>query len=385
MLMGNMDVKLFIGIGDETTALAASQDSGKHYVMREGWGTSIGTGMGGGGFGRGSKSTQGRWELEPLFLPDALRRFHEKKSLLLVRGQFGAVLDKAHFFTERAFKARTAATNAFKSHLHIPTVNVPAAGVTAQPRAVAASVEASRENPALQDPATSKHESSRARVFKAASAIFVDTKRFEAAFLLAMNHASNQQIARLCSELRQTPEWFGDLRPRRGGLFARIKRGTVEALTQTLRAEIMAARQALNNDRAEHGAALAQNAAPDVATVAAELAVATLVGPGEAGAPPPPVSLASVNDNSFGGGAAAVEVARADDPAVEVNETIAAQIAEFDDVGRRAGQLIEVAATKSDAGEDLRVALDLESSLLATGTVRFVDTPYDDLGQQMSE
>jgi type IV secretion system protein VirD4 len=383
MLMGNMDVKLFIGIGDETTALAASQDAGKHYVMREGWGTSIGTGMGGGGFGRGSRSTQGRWELEPLFLPDALRRFHEKKSLLLVRGQFGAVLDKAHFFTEKAFKARTNATNAFKSHLHIPTVNVPATGVTAQSQPVAASVEASRESPALQDPAISKHESSRARILRAASAIFVDTKRFEAALLLAINHASNQQIARLCSELRQTPEWFGDLRPRRRGLFAWIKPGGVEALTQKLRAEIMAARQALNNDRAEHGAALAQNAAPTVATIAAEPVAATIVGPGEAGAPPP-VSPASVNDNSFGGGAAA-EVARADDLAVQVNEAIAAQIAEFDDVGHRAGQLVEAAASKSDGGDDLRVALARESSRLSTGTVRFVDTPYDDLGQQISE
>ena len=108
-----------------------------------------------------------------------------------------------------------------------------------------------------------------------------------------------------------------------------------------------------------------------------------LWGQGKPGAPPP-VSPASVNDNSFGGGAAA-EVARADDPAVQVNEAIAAQIAEFDDVGRRAGELVEAAASKSDAREDLRVALDRESSLLATGTVRFVDTPYDDLGQQMSE
>jgi type IV secretion system protein VirD4 len=380
MLMGNMDVKLFIGIGDETTALAASQDAGKHYVMREGWGTSIGTGMGGGGSGRGSKSTQGRWELEPLFLPDALRRFHEKKSLLLVRGQFAAVLDKAHFFTERVFKARTAATNAFKYRLHIPTVNVSAAGVTAQPQAVA-SIEASGENPARQDSATSKHESSRARILRAASAIFMDTKRFEAAFLLAMNHASNQGIARLCSELRQTPEWFGDLRPRRGGLFARLKRGGVEVLTQKLRAEIMAARQALNNDRVEHAATLARDAAPDVATVAAEPVVATIVGPGEAGAPPAPP--ASVNHNSFGGGAPA-EVAGAGDPPVRVNEAIATQIAEFDDVGRRAGELVESAASKSDAGEDLRVALDRESSRLATGTVRFVDTPYD-LGQPISE
>jgi hypothetical protein len=95
------------------------------------------------------------------------------------------------------------------------------------------------------------------------------------------------------------------------------------------------------------------------------------------------VSPASLNDNSSGGGAA--EAARANDPAVRVNEAIAAQIAEFDDVGRRAGQLVEAAASKSDAREDLRVALDRESSRLATGTVRFVDTPYDDLGRQISE
>jgi type IV secretion system protein VirD4 len=383
MLMGNMDVKLFIGIGDETTALAASQDAGKHYVMREGWGTSIGTGMGGGGFGRGSKSTQGRWELEPLFLPDALRRFHEKKSLLLVRGQFGAVLDKAHFFTEKAFKARTNATDAFKSHLHIPTVNVPAAAVAVRPQAAEVSVEPLRENPAPRDSATSKHEASRESVLKAASAIFIDAKCFEAAFVLAMNHASNQGIAHLCSELRQTPEWFGELRPRRGGLIARLKRGGIEARTQRLRAEIMTARQALNNDRAERGAAVAEDAGPDVATLAPEPAVPTLVGPGEAQAPPP-MPLASVNDNSFGGGAA-TKIARADDPAVQVNEEIAAQIAEFDDVGRRAGQLIEVAASKSDAHESLRVALDRESGRLSIGTVRFVDTPVDDLGQQMSE
>jgi len=81
MLMGNMDVKLFIGIGDETTALAASQDAGKHYVMREGWERHR-NGMAAAGSARQQIDAR-RWELEPLFLPDALRRFHEKKSLLL--------------------------------------------------------------------------------------------------------------------------------------------------------------------------------------------------------------------------------------------------------------------------------------------------------------
>jgi type IV secretion system protein VirD4 len=372
MLMGNMDVKLFIGIGDETTALAASQDVGKHYILREGWGTSIGTGFGAGGVGRGSRSTQGRWELEPLFLPDALRWFHEKKSLLLVRGQFGTVLDKAHFFTERVFKARTAATNAFKSHLHIPTVNVLASGVTAQPQAEVASIEASRESTAPQDSPTSKHESSRARVLRAAAAIFVNTKHFEAAFLLAMNHASNQEIGRLCSELRQTPEWFGDLRPRRSGFFAWIKRGGVEVLTQKLRAEIMAARQALNNDRAEHAATLAKNAAPTAATVAAEPLVATIVGLGEA----------SVNDNSFGGGAAA-EVARPEPEREPNGNAVVEAIAVVD---RETRALVEAARTAvlTAGNKSLLGEVQQRLGVLEIVSAQFVDAP-NDLAEHFSE
>ena len=340
--------------------------------------------MGSGGLGRGSKSTQGRWELEPLFLPDALRRFHEKKSLLLVRGQFAAVLDKAHFFTERAFKARTAATNAVKSHLHIPTVSVPAAGVTAQPQTVAASIEASRENPAMQDPATSKHESSRARVFKAASVIFVDTKHFEAAFLLAMNHASNQEIARLCSELRQTPEWFGDLRPRRGGLFAWIKRGGVEALTQKLRAEIMAARRALNNDRTEHVAALAQKAASAAAVAdGAESAEQSVVGagnPGVSAASPGPT--ASLNDNTLGDRAAA-EVARTEPDREPNGNAVVEKIAVVDHETRA---LIDVARTAvlRAGNESLQCEVQQKLGVLETVSMQFVDAP-NDLVQHLSE
>ena len=56
-------------------------------------------------------------------------------------------------------------------------------------------------------------ESACANVLRAASAIFVDTTRFEATFLHAMNDASNAAIANLCSELRLSPREHGEFRP----------------------------------------------------------------------------------------------------------------------------------------------------------------------------
>ncbi|MGJ0507088.1 MAG: hypothetical protein ACR652_08115 [Methylocystis sp.] len=61
-----LDLKLLIGVGDETTAKYCSDEIGKHYVRRERWGTSVG----GGG-----------WKLEPLLPPEALRRLDGKKRL----------------------------------------------------------------------------------------------------------------------------------------------------------------------------------------------------------------------------------------------------------------------------------------------------------------
>ena len=105
MLVGNMDVKLLIGVGDETTAKYCSDEIGKHYIRREGWGTSIGGGNLVGGAPRASRTTQGRWELEPLMAPEALRRLDSKKSVLLVRSQYAAMLDKINFFTDGGIQA----------------------------------------------------------------------------------------------------------------------------------------------------------------------------------------------------------------------------------------------------------------------------------------
>jgi type IV secretion system protein VirD4 len=99
MLLGNMDVKLNIAVGDKATADYVSEEFGRHYVLREGWSSSPGKG----GMGLRSNSRSGRFEAEPLISSDAVRRFDNRKSLLLVRGHNGAVLDKLHFFSDRDY------------------------------------------------------------------------------------------------------------------------------------------------------------------------------------------------------------------------------------------------------------------------------------------
>ena len=79
MLIGNMDVKLLIGVGDDTTAKYCAEEVGKHWVRREGWGTSVGGAGFIGGMPRASRSTQGRWELEPLMTGEELRRLELEK------------------------------------------------------------------------------------------------------------------------------------------------------------------------------------------------------------------------------------------------------------------------------------------------------------------
>ena len=86
MMVGNMDVKLLIAAGDEVTAAYWSGELGKQYERREGWGTSTGA-------RGGSRTRQGRWELQPIITSDAMGRLDPEKAVLLMRGHPGALID----------------------------------------------------------------------------------------------------------------------------------------------------------------------------------------------------------------------------------------------------------------------------------------------------
>jgi type IV secretion system protein VirD4 len=93
-----------------------------------------------------------------------------------------------------------------------------------------------------------KHELAKARVMRAAEAIFLDVKPFETLFVQAMSLPQNDGVAILCKSLRTEPQTIGVLRdPRR-----RFRRAIPpELLTVKLRKEIIVARRLLNDARAE--------------------------------------------------------------------------------------------------------------------------------------
>jgi type IV secretion system protein VirD4 len=347
MLVGNMDVKLFVGVGDETTAKYCSEEIGKHYIRREGWGTSIGGGSLVGGVPRASRTTQGRWELEPLIAPEALRRLDGKKSVLLVRGQYGAILDRINFFTDGGYKRKAAAAATFRAQLGVPDVgaNGPSQDWSADSGGtIAAHVLGA------------KHDAAFARVMSTAEEIFVDVEPFRADFLAAMNEASNGSIAALCKELRTEPHSIGALKKPRG--FSTRRATPAEMLTKALRAEIVAARHLLNSDRAERasGAAHLRPGTADLGSAAPVLPST------DRSSRPPPVSGARDS-----GGEAEKPLEAAD---------MVTLVAEVGCEAMEWAKDVKAAVASTVAGEK-RAELAADVQRLETSASLFQDTPDD--------
>lgn len=151
MLLGNMDVKLNIAVGDKATADYVSEEFGRHYVLREGWSSSPG---GKGGLGLRSNSRSGRFEAEPLISSDAVRRFDNRKSLLLVRGHNGAVLDKLHFFVDRDYIEARKKVASYGAALNVPVLEPLKEGPLLEhtPEAVTAAPEPASVKSAIAEP-----------------------------------------------------------------------------------------------------------------------------------------------------------------------------------------------------------------------------------------
>ncbi|QGM99817.1 type IV secretory system conjugative DNA transfer family protein [Methylocystis parvus] len=348
MLVGNMDVKVLIGVGDETTAKYCSDEIGKQYIRREGWGTSIGGGSLVGGMPRASRTTQGRWELEPLMPPEALRRLDSKKSLLLVRGQYAAVLEKINFFTDRGYKRKVAASAPFGAQLSVPDVGTD--GLSSDWSADAGATIVSAANGA-------KHDAAFARVMAAAEKIFVDAGPFRAAFVAAMNEASNEPVAALCKELRTEPQSIAVLKqPRR---FSIRCADPPDVLTKSVRAEIVAARNLLNADRAERmGIAHGGSGSDDVS------GAARVCPPVETTPPPPPLVVANA-----GVGGSEVEKVREPVDMVALVAGVSAEAAEW---------VEEVKATvASTMGGEKQAEFNADVARLDAAADLFQDTPDD--------
>ncbi len=355
MLVGNMDVKLLIGVGVETTAKYCSEEVGKHYVRREGWGTSVGAGGFIGGAPRASRTTQGRWELEPLMTAEELRRLDARKSLLLVRGQYAAVLTKINFFNDGRYKRRVGAAAGFKERLSVPNAGGGGASIGWDPPPAP-----------LVLGMGAKHDAALARVMVVADEVFDDAAGFHTAFVAAMNERSNASIAELCKRLRMEPEVFGALK-RRSRVFQ--KRPSAEQTTRNLRTEVVAARNLLNSDRAERSSPGALR----VTVEKTQSASASIVVPGLKEGSGAAASVAEVTTSMVTTVEASAGAGREDGE----EDTGADVLREVLAVGDETGDLAKLIAAGLEEQPELKAIFHADMMGAQMQAQRFIDTPDD--------
>jgi len=210
-LIGNMDVKLYIGVGDEATARFVSASLGKKYEKREGWGRNRGVLT-------AKTPSQGRFELVPLMDPDAVQRLDDTSTILQVRSGYGAILNKLNFYADERFVARRQAVAAFSKDLPIPDLEPRLELPLYTPRQ--AELEPAGEMTVFQPDHVDDHD---AAVAARARNVFADPAPFIHAYRLAVEAIGDEAITELLLRLRTAPHTIGRLRGHRT-VFDRRKR-----------------------------------------------------------------------------------------------------------------------------------------------------------------
>ncbi|WFU07340.1 type IV secretory system conjugative DNA transfer family protein (plasmid) [Rhizobium sp. CB3171] len=198
-LLGNMDIKLSVAVGDDATAKIVSDNLGRQYAEREGWGKQAGLLF-------GKQASSGRFELVPLMDPGAVQRLGDDKTMLQVRSGYGAVLNKLNVYTDARFVARRREVESCKSELVIPEVKPRPEWplFTRQPLELmpAARIEGRQTEDIDYDPIVLEH----------ARAVFVEPALFMHRYSYAISATEDQPIADLLFRLRVAPETIADLR-----------------------------------------------------------------------------------------------------------------------------------------------------------------------------
>lgn len=273
---------------------------------------------------------------------EAMRRLDATKAVLLVRGEYGAVIDKAHFFKETRFRRLLEAACGFAYRIAIPDVNNAGGGAVEDVDAGA--------------PGGFKHLVAKDRVMREARALYLDAAAFEAAFVHAMTEAGNGATADLLNVLRIDPTRFGELRARRKGIFANAP--SSDAATAALRQEVYSARRLLNDERAQFAPTFGAAATPKTA---APVATAPIASSG------PLLELA------IGNGAPSSDSGLPESPAFRIGDDMLARLNEVKGQSEIAAGVVKSAATR--AAKDDAAKLGALVDALSVQAELFMDTP----------
>ncbi|NTF97895.1 type IV secretory system conjugative DNA transfer family protein [Rhizobium rhizogenes] len=201
-LLGNMDVKLSIAVGDDATAKIVSDNLGRKYVGREGWGRQTGLLF-------GKQASSGRFELMPLMDPGSVQRLDDNNTILQVRSGYGAILNKLSFYSDARFIARRRDVEGWKNELVISEVKIRTEWplFALQPPAPVA------ELPAVQGGEwRSRDIDHEMIVLEHAGAVFIDPTRLMHVYRSAIAAIDDQLTADLLFRLRTAPGTFGAIK-----------------------------------------------------------------------------------------------------------------------------------------------------------------------------
>ncbi len=263
-LLGNMDMKLVVAVGDKNTGDVVSDAMGKYYVEREGWGES-----GAAGFGR--RSRQGRWEAVPLLTSDQLLRLDDAKTVLTIRGHFSAVLDKLNFYTDKRFVKRRNDVAAFAPLVTAPRVEHVEEWNLLEARPEHLAIVAAAVRPAAE---TEEFEGTvrLAAIERLALEVFADARLFLRDVEQALTAGHSGDVAKIIHDLRIDPQRCGALKgdDRKFGVGAKKKaRTAARAAVDALRQAVIAERRRLHELHARLYRASQDAAANELENVAA--------------------------------------------------------------------------------------------------------------------
>ena len=245
-LLGNMDIKLCIAVGDDATARIVSDNLGRKYEEREGWGKHSSVLL-------GKQASSGRFELVPLMDAGSVQRLDDTKTILQVRSGYGAILNKMNFYTDSHFLQKRREVEGYARQLVIPEIEIRAEWPLFETRAAASTIfdgkgpkkERSVSVAILGNGAVAASDRD-FEVLALAMAVFRDTTRFMHQFRSAMRATEDQAITDLLFRLRTAPETLGPLRGKQDR-FDRNARGERKAAMDAvwpLREAVIAARWA---------------------------------------------------------------------------------------------------------------------------------------------
>lgn len=291
-LLGNMDIKLCIAVGDDATAKIVSDNLGRKYEEREGWGKQTGLLL-------GRKASSGRFELVPLMDPGAVQRLDDTKTILQVRSGYGAILNKMNFYTDSRFLQRRRDVEAFARQLVIPDVVLQPEWPLFEMKPASQQATAAVASPALTRGSITTGEipSSATRdpavdMLHLAKAVFIDPSPFLHRLAAAIDAIEDQPVADLLFRLRTAPETIGALHGSSSAFDRKGKKARQDALEAVwpLREAVTAARWAKVAERVNAVVpamelffypALATRQSPDMLASPALEPVAEDIGPDE--------------------------------------------------------------------------------------------------------